>query len=292
MKKLLSSLCACLLLLGLSGCSDASADISDDNKVLMKIGDSTVTKGDMYDSLVNYGSITSLINMVTEKIVDKEVPVTDEMYNEAKEKIQATKKYFGENWNKYLKESLGYDNEEDYIKERVMLTVRAEKLAYKYIEDNFETLNTKYRPIKVQIFETNSKEKAEQALTAIKGGTTFEDAIKNYGVNTTYKGAIELIHAESMTPEIIYSTAKSMENGKISAILEDSSSTTTSYYIVKMIESDSSKFKEDAVNSLSQINEIADKAFIYYLNKYNFKLYDISFYNLLKEQKEEYLVNN
>lgn len=290
MKKLLTSLCACLLLVGLSGCSDASADISDGNKVLMKIGNSTVTKEDMYVSLTNYGSITPLINAVTEKIVEKEVPITDDMYDEAKEAIEATKKYFGEKWDEYLKDSLGYDSEEAYINERVIFTVRAERLSKKYIKENYKALDTKYRPMKVQILEAESKEKAEQALKAIKDGATFEDAIKSYGKDTTYKGSIELIHSDSTTPKVVFTTARSMDNGKLSAILEDAN--TNAYYIVKMIEADSTKFKEDAINSLAQINEIADEAFIHYLTKYDFKIYDVTFYNLLKEQKEEYLVNN
>ena len=51
MKKLAMLLCCAAMLTTLAGCKDAVANISNSSEVLIQVGSTKITKGDIYDSL-------------------------------------------------------------------------------------------------------------------------------------------------------------------------------------------------------------------------------------------------
>ena len=73
MKKLLLIIATSLLLL--TGCKDAYSTVKTPNEALVTIGKESITKGDVYSTLlVNYGSFTIVSDLNT-KILDAEVEI-------------------------------------------------------------------------------------------------------------------------------------------------------------------------------------------------------------------------
>ena len=84
-------LCGAALVLGLTACSDATTTVSNENEVLMEVAGTEVTKGDIYVGLKANGAVTELISDVTGYIVEQEVPVTDEIRQEAEDSLNMLK---------------------------------------------------------------------------------------------------------------------------------------------------------------------------------------------------------
>ena len=106
-------ICMAALLVALSGCSNASTNISDPSIKIVTIGNTTtITRGDVYPILKNQGGVSSIISQVTKIICDKEVPVDDEIKKKAEESLATFKSLVGEeNWESFIA-STGYSSEE------------------------------------------------------------------------------------------------------------------------------------------------------------------------------------
>lgn len=76
----------------LTGCSGATASISDKDKAIMTIGDTTYTKGDEYDLLKISTGTDLTMELVKQSIYKKEVKVTKAMKKKPKNKSTTIKK--------------------------------------------------------------------------------------------------------------------------------------------------------------------------------------------------------
>ena len=142
MKKLLSLLCLALLV-SLTGCKDAKTSLTNGDEAWVTVGKTTITKNDVYSSLKSESGVTAMISKITAYIVDKEVPVTEEMKKEAQEYLETFKTYLsGDSWKSFL-ESMGYESEEQYRDENLLLSVRSEKITEKYVEACYDEINKK-----------------------------------------------------------------------------------------------------------------------------------------------------
>lgn len=83
---------------------------------LITVGNTKITKENVYTGLKTQGAVNSIINMVTQIICDNEIPLTDEIKAEAQSTMDSFKGYVGEeNWDAFIKGN-GYASEEDYFK--------------------------------------------------------------------------------------------------------------------------------------------------------------------------------
>lgn len=292
MKKILCTCCVALLFM-VSGCSDALTGVSDDKTALITIGDTKITKGDLYEGLKSQGATTSIINQVSAIIVEKEVPVTDEITKEAKESMETLKSYIGEEqWTQFLTET-GYENEEAYFNDRVMLAARSGKITDKYLETDFTNIISKYKPMQVQVFETDSEEKATQALEMIQSGKEVKDVVTELeGITETYTGDTQILTAESGLPTNVWANVTKVTEANTVLDQVQFNLDLTSYFIVKVIEPNAENFKEAAIKTMATSQTIQNDAFAYFLNKYGFTIYDIDVYNAFKTQAPQYLVQS
>jgi len=72
MKKIISLLALVLLL---TGCSDARANVSSRSTVLLTVGKENVTRGEVFSTFMNSYPGETVISMATRIILDKEIPV-------------------------------------------------------------------------------------------------------------------------------------------------------------------------------------------------------------------------
>lgn len=291
MKKLLT-VCAFALLVTLSGCKDATTSLSDGNDALITVGNTTITKNDVYTGLKSENGVTAIISKLTAYIVDQEVPVTDEMMSEAESTMQSFKDTVGEeNWSTFLS-SMGYENEQQYLEERALLSVRASQLTSKYITDNYDEIKENYQIRKLRIFQTTDSSIAAEVQEKVKNGElTIEEAVNQYdSVTTTYDGSEQILTNASGLGSDIWENIMAVTEDNTLLDLYQYSSDLSNFYVIEVVSVDVPL--EEAQSTIEGLSTIADDAFAYYLKKYNFTVYDIDLYNGIQSQKPSYIVQD
>lgn len=304
MKKIFILCSVCTLFL-LSGCKDATTNISDKNEMLFKVGDTTVTKGDLYQQYIGNANTASLLMQLTkEKLFDVIVPATEEMKKEAQEKLAEEKKQAGDTFLNSIK-AYGFQDEEDYLNNGLLLNIRQDAMVNKYVTDEYENdVKTVYQPIQVQILTTTNLENAKTALERIKKGEDFETVTKEFGNMQTYTGAKQVIHKQIGLPASVFKKIQETNDDTlIDQVLDDldpsdanpdtdNQNMTPNYYVIKVNSKDVQSFKEEAIKTLTSLAAIKDGALTFYLSQYNFTVYDIDLYNHIKSTSPTYLVQD
>lgn len=290
MKKLNLLICASLFIL-LTGCSDATANISDGSTELFSIGGKKTTKEDIYQIAKTSSSGTAgtaAMTVIRGLIFDAEVPKTDDMEAEAKKTMDTAKENFGDAFADMLKQN-GYQNEDDYYNKVALGNIRAKELTKKYLSD--ESKLSDYQPLKAQMIVTTSKEKAEAALSAVNDETSFSDAASEYGDTSKSDGSEKVYSSASGISTTVWQSILNIKAGEIgNEILEDT--TNKLFYVVKVTNSNVDDFKEEALNTLSTLSSVSNTALIFYLEKHNFKVWDIDVYNQIKASSPTFLVQD
>lgn len=292
MKKAGLILCSLAMLATLSGCKDAVADISKGSEKLVTVGDTTITKEKMYDILKGSNGGSATLDLVKEKIYDKEgIKLTDDIKKEAKESLASTKKTFGGE-KAFLNaiKSYGFKSEEEYLEKASYPSLLNKELMKKYVKDNQKTLFEKYHPVKANILQFDKKENAEKALKALEKGDSAKTVAKKYGKTDTYDGSEKIYFSGSGLPDAVFSKVSAASaKGLIKEVIEDTQGKT--YYLVNLTNIDPTSFADDARDALvSGVNDLSNSMMEYYLKKYNFTIYDIDIYNQIKSSNESYII--
>ncbi|MEF9967793.1 MAG: hypothetical protein RR766_04700 [Longicatena sp.] len=290
MKKIL-----CLLgiasLFTLTGCSDAHADISTGDKAIITVGDKKITNKDVYNTTKkSYGS-SLVLNRVMTLICDNEkIELDDAMKKQADEQVATFKTQAGEAFTAQL-ETYGYKDEEEFKKGDIYPALRQNALVKKYVTSKQKDMFATYKPVQATILEAGSKENATAALSAIKEGMSFSDAVTKYGVSDSYKGENATYVTKSGLPTALFdkmSTEK--KNGLVDSVIEDT--TNKKFYVVDITNNDPTKFEEEAITTIVTKGgtEVQTVANAYYLKKYEFKIYDKDIYDGIKSTNASYII--
>lgn len=286
MKKLNILLCAGLFFM-LSGCKDASANISDGSTTLFKVGEETVTKEDIYTyaKATLAGDATS--TLVRASLLDSEIPVSEEIEKEAKKTLATIKENFGSDFAEMMKNN-GYKDEETYYKEVVIRNVQTKEMAKKYLLEEGKLAD--YQPLKAQMVVATSQENANKALSAIKDGTSFKEAATQYGDTSKSDGSEKIYGNASGISSTVWQSILNIQAGNVGEVIADT--TNNLYYVVKVTNATIDDFKDAAVEEMSALSTIASSSFIHYLEKHDFTVWDIDVYNQIKANNPTYLVQD
>jgi len=271
----------------LSGCSDASARLSDSKTVLFKIGDTSVTKGEVYSTMMTMSGASTCINNATNTIAKKEVEVTDDITNQAKSTLDTYKSMYGDSFASYLKQA-GMD-EDSYLNDYLVPSLLASKMTDKYVKSHFENLCKAYKPFKATILAFTSEDDLNAAKAELDAGTDAATAASSHNSSST--GASTLYTNESTDIDSYVRTA-------ISALTPDDgwqevkSSDGATFNLVRVDADDPDDFKDEAVEALANISEVSSASTSYYFKKHKFHIYDITLYNGIKADYSDYLVQD
>lgn len=276
----------------LAGCGNASAQLSYRNDVVAKVGSHTITEGDLYQSMKkNYIPEQTLL-MIFQKIYENELDM-DEIKEKAQEQYdsvvkESLEKSYGSAEKAF--QMLGMKDEAEYIEKSVMPSYAQEALTRKYFDDDKTEFLSDYKPVKAQIFETTDQDKASEALDKLKDGEDFKSVCKSLGDTTTYDGSEQIVHTETGLPAAVITklNAQEEDNTLIKEIIPDA--TTGKYYVVKLITKNYDKIADDIKDSLADNSNITKAANVYYLKKYNFTVYDVDVFDMLKTSYPQYLI--
>lgn len=267
------------LALLVTGCSDTYTNVSEGKTVVMTVGGVEVKKSDVYGFLLANDGANVTLSAVMGHIMDTNVEVTDELTAEATKQLADLKDNLGDEFTAFI-ESYGYKSEEDYFEKVIMYNLKSTKLISKYVETKFDAFALTQKPRKVQIIEVDDKDKAQLAHDQLTAGKTFEEVGKEYG-SLTYNGVTEVLLAETDLDSIVVAAIQNTTTAKrIDEILE---ATNGKFYLVNVVEGDPEKFKDEAIEALTNVASISDEATRAYLRDAKFEIHDKLIFDQVKQ---------
>ncbi|NCB33216.1 MAG: hypothetical protein EOM64_04960 [Erysipelotrichia bacterium] len=287
MKKTAMILASLLALASLTGCTDASAKLKDSSTVLMTVGKTKITKGELFSTMNSSAGETTAITNATKVIAGIEVPITDDIKSNAESTLNSYISMYGDTFSTYL-ESSGMTKEE-YMNNYLIPSLQSAKLTDKYIETEWDSLMVSYDPVKVTILTFSSEDDANSALSALNDGSKdISTVIADYSSSST--GNPEIVTLSTTTYDsTVLSVARSGSTDD-GWTLVPSTSTVGSFYLIRIENNDPSTMTEDVTAALDQLDSVKNDATTYFFRKYNFHVYDIELYNSIKNNNPECLI--
>ena len=287
MKKTNTLLASALMLAVLSGCTDATAKLKDSSTVLFSVGSVNVTKGTVYNMMKASSGASVAVNNATKFIAEKEVEVTEDMKKDAQSTLEAYIAYYGDSFTAYLEQN--NMTKESYVTDYLIPSLQADELIKQYINEKFDELTARYKPVKATVLTFTAKEDAEAALSELKDGSKSPaDAAK--GHNSSSKGDSQIYTIETSLDAMVKSvlTSAKPEEGWIMTASSDSSE----YAVLRIDKNDASTFKEEAVTTLSSITNVENDSTTFWFKKYGFHVYDKTIYDAVAADYPDNLVQD
>ncbi len=273
--------------MSLVGCSDASAKLPDSSTTLFKVGNNSVSKGEVYSTMMSMAGATTAINDATNTIATAEVEVTDEIQKQAESTLSTYKSVYGDTFATYL-DGTGM-TEDEYLNSYLIPSLLASELPKKYVEEQWDTLMTTYKPVMATVLQFNSYEDLTAAKAELNAGDVdATTAAANH--NSTSSGISALYTTQSTDLD-------SMVRAVISSLTPEdgwaeSAGTDTTQYLVRVDDNDVENYRDDVVTTLTSLSTISSDATTFFIKKYGFHIYDITLYNAISAQYPDNLVQN
>ena len=280
MKKLLVILSLSLVLVG---CGNKTTNVSNSSDVLIKVGNQSITVGQVYSQMMATDSTAIIKQMASRIIFDKEVPMDDALKAEADTQLQEFIDSVGENLDVYL-QYYGYKDKDDYYNNGIIPSLQQEKLVRNYLTENFDAVAAGYRPKKIRLIEITDATLAAEALAEIKAGVDFSVVAEKYSTST-YPGDEELVNNTSSIPSVVVEFIDYLTTPTLSEVLTDG----TTNYIVQVTNADTNKLIDEIIESFTFDSTFTDKTLESYFVKYNFTIYDKSVYDLFIQTYPNYI---
>ncbi len=274
-----------LALSTITGCKDATASLKDKSTVVMKVGNTAITKGEVYSTLFSSYGYTQAVTDAKHVIANSEIEVTDDMKEQADSIVEMYKSYYGDQFTSMLEAN---NLTEDEYKEKYITSLQTSELTNKYIDDEFDALVLEYTPVKATILSFTEEDKADEALTALNDGSmTASEAATEYESSKDGSSEIITINTTDYDSEALALVRSNTSDDGWAKVTSSSSGTT---YLIHVDDKDANNFKDDFKDSISSTDAVEDDAITYFFKKYNFHVYDINLYNAISENNPEALV--
>ena len=283
MKKLLITLFALLMLVGCS--SKGYSKISDGDEVLFKGPDITYTKDELYNSLKK-ASEESIENDIINKIATKMNLDLQKVDEEAEEMLQLYKSMG------YESAIIAYYGSDESFKQMYINDGILRLLSGKYIDEKYDELISKDKPVKMQLVSFGDEETANKFIEDINSGSTFETAAINNGYTTETTPSV-YIDSDDLVVDVKQYLNETNNLGLSSIITSTSSSTDANgnisnlntYYVLNIISRDAKEFLDDykAVKQ-ENLDTVTVKNWLF--ENHNIEFYDQDIYEMMKSTYE------
>ena len=283
----------------LAGCKDATATVSNPKEMLIKIGNVTVTKGDVYAEMMKDDASNTVVNLALKQIANAEVETTDDIkkeaqstYDDYKAQIESTGVDFETGLKQY-----GYASAEEFM-DYCISTVKADRLLDKYIDENWDKLVEENKPVKAKMIwvdgsngmEDTQKE-ANEAIALLKSGMSFEEVSEKYNDRPAY--AEEKLYTLANNSTLDYNVLQFMLNTATPTLSEAiQANTGSAYYVVQVTNTNINQMKDEFITAYKNMTNTRDTVFHNYFKAHKFTIYDIDVFNTVKANYPSYLVQN
>lgn len=282
-----------ILLLALSvvlvGCSDAYVSVNEPKDDVLTVGDVSFSKEQMFNLMKSQDPATLVIEMAKRKIMDDKFPINDEVRDKAQEELDYVKEVFGESFLSSIS-MYGFTTEEEYLEKALIPNAQETLMTEKFIQENMDLITATYAPKKVRIIEFTDADNAFDALEAIRNGENVEEVADQYSTSTAYDGTLKLAHTESAYPTQVMDFISESAVPTLTADPIEVEST-GKYFVVQIVEVAPSRFQDEVVEELSQINSVIQMMFVNYFIEGGFDVYDKAIYDGVMQSYQDYLPN-
>lgn len=288
-KQVLAGLSVLLLL---TGCGTTS--ISDDDSVLMTVGNTTYSIGYEYELLKNQSGAETSLNLIEQYILDEEVGRGKKIKKEANEQ-----------WDEYAEsmddlvsqvKDAGYKGKKDYINKVLIPSVQTEKLMKKYFKDDKKEVKKTYKPSVAKVLTCDDEKTAKKALKALKDGTDVAEVFETYNSEDASYSNEETLVSTALTDlptRMINKLYKAKEKGVINEVFtSDDDSSDSKYYVAILVNNKYDEILDKIVDGLSSNSDVSTASLVYYLDEYGFEVHDQDIFDVLRTNNPEYLVNH
>ncbi len=270
-----------LSLLVLSGCSSTNettfvTSITDGDETAVTVNDEiVVTNDDIYHYMLETQGASTIVTEALTYIGDLEI--TDEEAIDAKvqEQIEEYESYTESSIEDYAIEQ-GYESKDEYVNDIIIPSVKNSLLIEKYVDENYDTLVTDYQVkyLKTVTFDTES-----EAVALIDQSTDTETFDTLFAENSGVDVGFVTNESTSIDANIIAKFDELTNDGIYSKAIMTS---TGQYVVVYVYNSDLEAVKDEVITNITSLSSISLKTNAYYLDKYEFSIYE----NEIKEQIE------
>ena len=267
-KKLILAAVSAMSLFALAACGSSSEEIAT-----MKGGKITVQ--DFYDEAKTDSTNQSLIRqLIVLKVFDEKYgdKVTDDMIDE--QFNSTAEQYGGSDTFESALESAGYTTKSyrEQIKQQLSLQ-EGLKANMDITDEDMKTAWDSFHPeVEAQIIKVASEDDANDVLDAAKkDDADFGEIAKDKSTDTATAedgGTIKFDSTSTTVPTEVKTAAFALKDGEISDVISatDTSTYTTSYYVVKMVKTqdkgnDMDKYK-DELTEIAQNTLLNDSTFV------------------------------
>ncbi|MBQ1300009.1 MAG: hypothetical protein IIZ98_04080 [Erysipelotrichaceae bacterium] len=283
----------------LAGCKDATATVSNPKEMLIKIGNVTVTKGDVYAEMMKDDASNTVVNLALKQIANAEVETTDDIkkeaqstYDDYKAQIESTGVDFETGLKQY-----GYASAEEFM-DYCISTVKADRLLDKYIDENWDKLVEENKPVKAKMIWVDgsngmedAQKEANEAIALLKSGVSFEEVSEKYNDRSAY--AEEKLYTLANNSTLDYNVLQFMLNTATPTLSEAiQANTGSAYYVVQVTNTNINQMKDEFITAYKNMTNTRDTVFHNYFKAHKFTIYDIDVFNTVKANYPSYLVQN
>ncbi len=268
----------------LAGCKDATATVSNPKEMLIKIGNVTVTKGDVYAEMMKDDASNTVVNLALKQIANAEVETTDDIkkeaqstYDDYKAQIESTGVDFETGLKQY-----GYASAEEFM-DYCISTVKADRLLDKYIDENWDKLVEENKPVKAKMIWVDgsngmedAQKEANEAIALLKSGVSFEEVSEKYNDRSAY--AEEKLYTLANNSTLDYNVLQFMLNTATPTLSEAiQANTGSAYYVVQVTNTNINQMKDEFITAYKNMTNTRDTVFHNYFKAHKFTIYDSFF---------------
>lgn len=268
---------------------DRIATLKDGTQPVVKVNKKTYTANDLYEDMKSYYSVSLLLDKIDNDLLTKMYPENDKMTSEVKSNAEyyfnTYKQYYNYTQEQFLEKNgfSSYDAFLDYLR----LDYRRNKYLEDYIKKNlsddeikkyydenvFGDINTQHILVEVKsdsdkdnskkLSDADAKKLAEEIITKLNDGTSWEQIQKDYKDKVTYED-LSYQSWDASLEESFMTALKKMDNNSYS---EEPVKTSYGYHVIHRLDQKKKptlkKSKDKIISNLISDKKSADSNLLY-----------------------------
>lgn len=280
----------------LTGCAGAQTSVKKGDSTLFQVGDTVVTKQQIYDTVKYNKGASYSIEKIKEKIEKIEVKNEDQIKKRIDILYKQYEEYYGkeESFESQVKNS-GYKDVDEFKKKVLRPQVLEELLMEKYANKRIDKYLKQYKPVIAKVLAVEGEDAAKEAAKELKSGVSWDNVYAKYtSENSSYQNTKKVLTTSDsdLNPDDIKALYKNKKTGVMTKVYIPSNSDSTTRYLINVISCDvtSDEYYADFINQLKSLDSNFEKnLWKHYLNKHNFEAHDQDIFDIIRVDNPEYL---
>lgn len=256
-------------------------------------GDVTISKQKYFEHLLSTSGAQKTVDTAYNQIINKLIPTSkyqSQIDQLVKSKEKTYKSYMGS--LKSYASAMGYSSTKEFEQDSVIPDAKKDLLKQKFFTDHYKAQCKKYKVAYIKAITVSKESEAiklikkstsEKAFNKFMKSKTYKSNANDYAMVTTKTSTSTLNKAikaklstfSNMTKDGVYSTAIKQSSSK--------------FVVVYVYNTDKDANKTKIVKALADLSDTDTDVEAYYLQKYNFTVYDKKLKKAIKKINKNYI---